>query len=48
MRMFYKERKKSNIQRIERPIYKNNNNENENLNMLFQAAMKRQKSSENI
>ena len=41
MRMFYKKRKKSNTQRIERPIYKNNNSENGNLNILFQTAMKR-------
>ena len=48
MRMFYKKRKKSNIQRIERPIYENNNDENKNLNMLLQATMKQQESSKNI
>ena len=41
MKMFYKKRKKSNIQKIERSIYESNNDENESLNMLFQAAMKR-------
>ena len=48
MKMFYKERKRNNIQRIERSIYEDNNNENENLNMLLQAAMKEQESSKNI
>ena len=48
MRMFYKERKKSNIQKIERSIYESNNDENKDLNMLLQAAIKQQESSENI
>ena len=46
--MFYKERKRSNTQRIEKPIYENNNDENKDLNMLFQATMERQESSKNI
>ena len=46
--MFYKEWKRNNTQRIERSIYENNNDENENLNKLLQTAMERQKSSENI
>ena len=32
--------KQNNIQRIERPIYKNNNDGNENLNILLQATIK--------
>ena len=48
MRIFYKKQKKSNTQRIERSIYESNNDGNENLNMLFQAAMKQQESSKTI
>ena len=48
MKVFYKERKRYNIQRIERSIYESNNSGNENLNMLLQAVMKRQESLEKI
>ena len=48
MRVFNKERKKNNIQKIERPIYENNNNKNKDLNMLFQPTIKQQESSESI
>ena len=47
MRIFYKKQKENNIQKIKRSIYKKNNNENEDLNILLQRAMKRQESSEN-
>ena len=35
MKVFYKKRKRSDIQRIERPIYENNNDGNEDLNILL-------------
>ena len=35
MKVFYKKQKRSNIQKIERSIYKSNNDENENLNILL-------------